>query len=232
MTFGQIKTSIENNLLESYKNDSEFKKTLREFKSNILNDKTMSKLYSLYDQLSVPQDLTENEAKDFLNEGVNLIQSILPKLRETKSIHENLDNKYKDIDTLVYSNNIDISERVSARKNILNILTDKKETVKESINIPLSSMVKVANQTLNTYLENLDETSKKELIKVISEDTEKLKVKFDLLKEMTLDKLHKIEEKENDSDIKTKISETIQKIEVEEFNQLNYVRLKVLEQSI
>jgi rubrerythrin len=232
MTFGQIKTSIENNLLESYKNDSDFKKTLREFKSNVLNDKTMSKLYSLYDQLSTPQNLTEQEAKDFLNEGINLIQSIIPKIRETRSLNEDLDNNYKDIDTLVYPNNINIAERVSSRKNIISVLTTKKEQVQESINIPLTSMVKVANQTLNSYLETLDESSKKELIKVISEDSEKLKVKFDVLKEMTLEKLTKIKEQDIDADTKNKVLETINKIELEEFNQLNYIKLKNLEKSI
>jgi len=232
MTFGQIKTSIENNLLESYKSNSDFKKILREFKSNILNDKTMSKLYSLYDQLSSPQNLSEQEAKDFLSEGVNLIQSIVPTLRETRSIRDLVENNYKDIDTLVYSNNVNISDRVSARKNILNILTTEKENVKESINIPLNSMVKIGNQTINNYLETLDESSKKELIKVISEDTEKLKVKYDLLKEMTLDKLSKIKEQDIDSETKNKVLEAITKVEEEQFSQINYIKLKNLEQSI
>ena len=74
MTFGQIKSIIENNLLESYKNEQEFKKSLKEFKHNVLNNKNMSKLYSLYDQLTTPQGLTETDAKDFLEEGITLIQ--------------------------------------------------------------------------------------------------------------------------------------------------------------
>ena len=35
MTFGQIKSAIEKSLVESYKNQSNFKKTLREFKKTI-----------------------------------------------------------------------------------------------------------------------------------------------------------------------------------------------------
>ena len=42
MTFGQIKSIIEKNLLESYKNEKDFKKSLKEFKHNVLNNKTMS----------------------------------------------------------------------------------------------------------------------------------------------------------------------------------------------
>jgi len=232
MTFGQIKTSIEKNLLESYKDQSEFRKTLKEFKSNILNDKTMSKLYSLYDQLNTPQSLSESDAKDYLHEGINLIQSILPNLRRTTSVTESLDNNYKDLDTLVYSSTVDILERVNARKNIIKVLSSNKDNLKESINIPLKSMVDVANQTLSNFIESLDESSKKELIKIVSEDTERLKLKFDVLKEMTLGKLNNIKEQNEDSEIKQKISETIGKIENEEFSQINYIRLKNLEQSI
>jgi hypothetical protein len=232
MTFGQIKTSIEKNLLESYKDQSEFRKTVKEFKSNILNDKTMSKLYSLYDQLNTPQSLTESEAKDFLHEGITLIQSILPNLRKTTSLTESLDNDYKDLDILVYSSTVDIFERVNARKNIIKILSSNKDGLTESINIPIKSMVDIANQTLTNFIENLDESSKKELIKVVTEDTERLKIKFDVLKEMTLGKLNNIKEQNEDSEIKQKITETINKIENEDFSQINYIRLKNLEQSI
>ena len=77
MTFGQIKSIIEKNLLESYSNPADFKKTLREFKHNILENKSFSKLYSLYDDLSTPKGLTEVEAKEYLEEGISLIKQIL-----------------------------------------------------------------------------------------------------------------------------------------------------------
>jgi len=43
MTFGKIKSIIENDLLESYKNEKEFKQSLKEFRQNVLNNKNMSK---------------------------------------------------------------------------------------------------------------------------------------------------------------------------------------------
>jgi hypothetical protein len=89
MTFGQIKSIIENNLLESYKNEQEFKKSLKEFKQNVLNNKNMSKLYSLYDQLTTPQGLTEADAKDFLEEGITLIQKLVPTIKTPKTLYEN-----------------------------------------------------------------------------------------------------------------------------------------------
>ena len=84
MTFGQIKSLIEKNLLESYNNEAAFKKSLREFKHNVLNNKSISKVYSLYDQLSTPQGLSESDAKEFIEEGVNLLQRILPTIKLPK----------------------------------------------------------------------------------------------------------------------------------------------------
>ena len=84
MTFGKIKSIIEKNLLESYKNEKEFKKSLREFKHNVLNDRPFSMAYSLYDQLSTPQGLSESDAKEFLQEGVNLLNKLLPSIKLPK----------------------------------------------------------------------------------------------------------------------------------------------------
>jgi hypothetical protein len=55
----------------------------------------MSSLYSLYDQLSTPQGLSETDAKDFLDEGINLIQKLLPSIKIAKNISsENVSNQY------------------------------------------------------------------------------------------------------------------------------------------
>ena len=67
MTFGLIKSVIENSLIESYKDEKSFKKSLMEFKQNILNNKDLSKVYSLYDELSNPKCLNEQDAKEFVN---------------------------------------------------------------------------------------------------------------------------------------------------------------------
>ena len=232
MTFGQIKSLIEKNLIESYKSEKEFKKSLKEFKHNVLNNKHMAKLYSLYDQLSTPQGLNENDAKDFLEEGINLIQKILPNIKLPKTLLETIENKYSDIDSLVYTNKLNLLERVNSKKNVTNVLISKNKTIKESINIPLKSMVNIANQTLTKYVETLDETTKKELIKLISEDTKTLEDKFETIKESTINKLSVMLEKEQEFELKTKLSETINKLKTEKFDQLNFIKLKNLEESI
>ena len=231
MTFGQIKSIIEKNLLESYKNEKDFKKSLKEFKHNVLNNKTMSKLYSLYDQLSMPQGLSESDSKEFLEEGITLIQKLVSDIK-TPMVLETVENKYSDIDSLVYTNKLDLLERVNSKKNIIKLISSKNEIVKESINIPIKTMVSIANQTLNNYIENLDENSKKEFLQIISEDIQSLETKFETIRENTIVKLNTMLEKEEEFEIKTKLSETIERIKAEKFDQLNFLKLKNLENSI
>jgi hypothetical protein len=192
----------------------------------------MSKLYSLYDQLSTPQGLNETDAKDFLEEGVSLIQKLLTNVKLPKTLSESVENKYSDIDSLVYTNKLNLLERVNSKKNIVSVLTSTKEVVKESINIPLKSMVKIANQTLTNYIENLDESSKKEFIQLMSEDTKTLEGKFETIRESAITKLNTLLEKEEEFELKTKLSETIDRLKAEKFDQLNFLKLKTLEESI
>ena len=232
MTFGTVKSLIEKNLLESYKNENEFKKTLREFKHNVLSNKAMSKAYAIYDQLSSPQGLSEQDAKDFIEEGISLLNKILPSIKLPISLSEKTENNYTEIDTLVYSQGVNLLERVNAKKNILNVITSVKENIKESINIPISSMVAVANQTVNSYILSLDEISKKEFFQIVSEDTKSLETKFETIRESAISKLESLQNNEDSQDIKLKISETIEKVKSEKFDQLNFLRLKNLEESI
>lgn len=231
MTFGQIKSLIEKNLLESYKNETEFKKSLREFRQNVLNNKSISKVYNLYDQLSTPQGLSESEAKEFIEEGVNLLQRLLPSIKMPKSFEQEVTNNYSDIDTLVYTKKISISERVQAKKNIVETLKQKKN-IKESINIPVTSMVKIANQTLRNYIETMDETSKKEFIQIVSEDNRNLENRFEELKSSAITKLQSILENESEGEVKVKINETIDKLKEEKFDQLNFLKIRNLEGSL
>jgi hypothetical protein len=232
MTFGTLKSIIEKNLLESYNNEKDFKKSLREFKHNVLNNKSMSKAYTLYDQLSTPQGLTEQDAKEFLEEGISLLHKILPTIKLPKPLLESVKNNYENLDILLYSNKLDLLERVTVKKQIIKVLKENKQVVKESINIPIKSMVSIANRTLNEYIENLDENSKKGFFQLISEDSKTLETKFEVLRETTINKLKVILDKEPEFEIKTKISETIGRVENEKFDQMNFLKLKSLEESI
>ena len=148
-----------------------------------------------------------------------------------KTLIENVENKYVDIDSLVYTNKLNLLERVNSKKNITSVLTSSNNIVKESINIPLKSMVSIANQTLNKYVDNLDESSKKEFFQLISEDVKTLQEKFETIRESAINKLNVILENEEEFELRTKLSETIDRLKNEKFDQLNFLKLKSLEES-
>ena len=66
-----------------------------------------------------------------IEEGISILQRVLPSIKLPKTISESVKNSYTDIDTLVYIQKTDLKERINAKKNIISILTLKTETVKE-----------------------------------------------------------------------------------------------------
>lgn len=231
MTFGQIKSILEKNLLESYSNSIKFKKTLKEFRHNVLNNKNFSKLYSLYDDLSAPKGLDESDAKEYLDEGLSLIRVILENTPLPKKGRIS-NNNYHNLDNLVYLNNVNISERLESKKQVLQVLTSKPKLNEAKVSIPLKSMVTIANQTVQNYLNTLDENVKKEVFHVLASKEEDLETEYTYLKEITISSLSAILDANEDPEMKNKLSETIDKIKSESFDQVNFVRLKHLSESI
>ena len=231
MTFGQIKSIIEKNLVESYKDSSTLKQTLKEFKHNVLKNKSFSKVYSIYDDLNIPQGLSENDAKEFLEESVNVIRHLLENTSLPKN-GEKSPNIYQNIDNLVYFENVNIHERLSSKKMLIDNLMLTTKGLNETPKIPLKSMVSIANQTIGKYIESLDEATKKEVFYILASKNEDLEIEYTTLKESTINKLKVLLNKQEESDIQSKINETIERIEIEKFDQVNYVKLKRLEESI
>ena len=232
MTFGEVKSIIEESLIESYKDPKGFKKVMNEFHQNVLTNKSISRLYALYDDLTSEKGLNESDAKEYLEEGISLIQNIIGTSKLPRFSSKNVANKYSDLDTIVYAKNLNISERIQARKNILQNLMKEPKQIQESINIPIKSMVNVANQTLESYIETMDESAKKDFLKVVKGNQVQLEQEFSTIKESAIKKLETLLEGEDEFEIKTKISETIDRLKTEEFNQMNFIRLSSLEKSI
>lgn len=230
MTIGQLKTYFEKRFTESYQDEKEFKQVLKEFKTIVLKNKSISKAYNVYDELSTPQGINESETMDYINEGLRMISSDikkqkLPQIKITE-------NSYSNLDELIYNNGLGLSEVFKLKKEISKVLSTNKKELKESVKIPVSSMIKIANQTLNGYLETLDESSKKELLQLVKEDRKLSESNFIGLKESTISKLTIIKDGEKKNSTSEKIEETINTIKNQEFNQLNYFKLKKLNETL
>ena len=238
MKFGLLKSKIEKYLVESYMN-KDFKDTLFVFNELVLKNKNMSKLFYLYDELSANKSLNESVANDYINESIVIYENTINKIskKQLDEIklwvgHVQAKNEYTEIDNLFSSNILTLENKIQSRKVILENL--KKSTEKEDLveNVSLNTLVKVANKTVNNFLNELNETSKKSLLKVLSEDDNKLQNKYEILKETVVEKLEDLKLTESESDVIKRIDETIQRVSNEEYNKIAYFKLFELNKNI
>lgn len=238
MKFGLLKSKIENVLIESYKKNT-FKEEMKIFKKLVIENKNISKLFFLYDELSSPKGLEESIASEFMLESIiryeNLINKIEPKkLNELQSwvTKVTCENKYNDIDNLFSQEVVDFDIRLKSKKTIKEGLKSIPTTKKSEIKLPLSTMVNVANRTISNYIETLEESDKKELINLLSSDSADLEKEFEQIKEDVVKKLTTLKESVEDNETKTKVDETLEKINSEKFDKLSYFKLKNLKETL
>ena len=236
-SFGLIKTKIEKKLSESYQNGT-FKTEFSRFKKLVLENKKISKVLFLYNELIDKKNLSESNAKEFVAECINSHKSINLKQSDLKLLENWLKNttcknKYSDIDTIFSNDVLKLVEKVESKNRIVEGLKQSpSETSKSQINLPIKSMVQIANKTFAKHIESLTEGEKKELMGVLTISENELKDSFIKLKEDTIQKLNLMTQNESDSEIKSKVDETISKIQNEIVDRLNYFKLKKLNETI
>ncbi len=240
--FGQLKSNLDQMMVQSYGKEN-FKTVMKEFKKNILSNKAISEMYFIYNDLSSQKGINKEIANEYVNESFvklsDLISSNQKKIDELyKWVKTNLDgdvdNEYSNIDFVVYENKITNLERIlETKKQIKSLLTTtKKEKVQESVNIPLSSMLKIVTNTFNKEYSNISEDEKKELKSLLSLNKKQISEEIKSLRESVISKLEgKIEESE-DVELKDKINNTIQRIMESDSDLISLYKLKQLEQGL
>lgn len=235
MKFGILKSKIENVLLESYKDDT-FKSEIKNFKKLVLENKNISKLFYLYDELSDNKGLDSITAKDYIdectvsyNDTIKKINSNDLKQLKTWLGDDKTSNLYESVDNLFNGDVLNINRKIESKKEILEGLQKQKLSIKEpSVNIPLKSMINVANKTLSNYISSLNEEEKNELTCLLSENDDVLNNEYVDIKSEVVEKLNKLIDEESDIDTKSRINETLNKVSEDEYNKVNYYRLKNL----
>lgn len=236
--FGELKSKIEVYLTESYQKNK-LKNDLFVFEELVLKNKNISKIFFLYDELSQNKGLSESVANDFLNESITAYENLFNKVKPTqiKDLkswvgHVKCENKYKDIDDLFSNSILTLENKIKSKKIILENLKLEKKEQKEIINVPLNSMVKVANKTVQNYISSLNESERKELKKILSTPKETLIENYIKEKENVLSKLQNKKSEETDSETLKTIDQVLNKVQTESFSELNYYKLKQLNEGL
>jgi len=231
MEFGLIKSKIESLLSESYGN-GDLKRDMFVFNELVLKDKNISKLFSLYSDLSENRGYDDAFANEFIKESIDTIKKIKPSKDTISNINMwvstvKTKNEYKHIDNLVSENMVDVEEKIKSKNTILESLKIKRDS-NDLKNVSLNSILEIANKTVSDHLNEMDEKTKRDLNEVLYESEEKLKLKFEIIKESIGDKLQSLKESETDQEVLSKIEKTLDRVASENFNKLNYIKLKEL----
>jgi hypothetical protein len=235
--FGILKSKIEKVLLESYSNNT-FKDELKNFKKLVLENKNISKIFYLYDELSSKKGLNENTVNDYIHECITMYENSITKIKSSdlnnlKSWVNNVKSKnlYETVDGLFSTDVLTIESKIKSKKLIKESLISVAPINKEVIQLPLTTMVNVANKTITAYIDDLNESEKKDLMKFLSTDDSVLKESFETIKGDVIAKLKTLQE---GSDIGTlnRITETIEKVELETYDKLSYFKLKNLKETL
>ena len=96
----------------------------------------------------------------------------------------------------------------------------------------LNDLVNVANKTIGDYLKTLSESDQLKVKNILKESDDKLQLKYEILKENVLEKLTELKVNETDSEIITKIVETTEKIQSENFDKITYLKLRELDKDL
>lgn len=240
-SFGQLKSSVETLLTESFIKKS-LNKELKNFKKLVLENKNITKLFFLYDELNSKKGLKKDIVDDYINECIKIYENTINKISPkeltklqlwVESNKINSENKFSQIDNLLSSNILTLESKIESRNVIKENLqkTEIKQS-KEIINLPISTMVQMANKTIENHIKELNESEKKELIQLLSQDDKTLNEEFNKLQESVISKLNTLKESTEDNSIKTKIEETLSKVSQEKYDKLNFFKLKNLSENL
>lgn len=241
--FGNIKSRFESLFVESYKTDT-FSDNLKYFKNNILSNTILSESYYIYDEIYKGKGFDKDKGELYLSETSRILrgrllseQKNLAKINEwlNNKIGDGVENLYEDLDCQIYdSDNVrKVENLIESKSNLLDVITKKTE-IKESkiINLPLSSALKITNKKLNEHLNQLDESVISELKSITSLSKKDLVTEIDETRNEVIKKLEGNLSSSNDEELKTKITETINKLNNSKYSYLTLYTIKELNEKI
>ena len=242
-TFGVLKTKLEEASVKLY-GKKEFNNFMIGFKKYVLENKDVSEIYHIYDDLSTNKGLDKDISNDYLNESLEYAQILIESNSKylnginkwVSKIVKESKNNYKDIDNVIYNNNISNLESIleSKRKIKNTIISEsviKKEPTK-SINVPLNSIYNIANKTISKHLENVNENEKNELKSILSLTSNEIENEMKELKESVTSKLKVTLNESKDVEYTTKIQSTINKVMESKNDHYNLYKLRNLNEGL
>ena len=238
MKFGILKSKIETLLSESYAKNT-FKAEIEFFKKYVLENKNISKMYYLYDDLNSNKGLDKTIVESYVNESISMFKNISNKIKSSDLDNLKIwvkdvksENLYSHIDNLFSDSILTLESKINSKKVIFESLTKHPKVIQESPKVPIKTLISIANKSITNYVSNLSESDRRELVDLLSQDDKKLMENFEPLKSSVISKLTSLKRENTDYETGKKINETIEKVQSEKYDKLSYFKLKGLNDSL
>ncbi len=238
MKFGILKSKIETLLSESYAKNT-FKAEIEFFKKYVLENKNISKMYYLYDDLNSNKGLDKTIVESYVNESISMFKNISNKIKSSDLDNLKIwvkdvksENLYSHIDNLFSDSILTLESKINSKKVIFESLTKQPKVIQESPKVPIKTIISIANKSITNYVGNLSESDRRELVDLLSQDDKKLMENFEPLKSSVISKLTSLKRENTDYETGKKINETIEKVQSEKYDKLSYFKLKGLNDSL
>jgi hypothetical protein len=230
MKFGILKSRIDEKLTKAFVNKS-LKAEMKRFNKIVLEYKDVAQAYNIYHELSTNKGYTEEYAKEYLNECVDIYKNVnISKfsqfLLETWLKDIKTENKYSDVDNVLDKKNTIVESLIDSKKRIIQNLVTPIKTI-EIKEKSLESLVENVNNTFKNYLETLNESQRERVKNLLSLNENEIRIKYETLSEIIIDKLNGLKE-ESSEPIKNTIEETLEKIKTDEPSVINLAKLMTL----
>jgi hypothetical protein len=237
--FGFIKANLANMIAESYINESNIdqsKKLYWDYLATVKNSPVLALEFVVYK--NIENKCSKNDATiiKYIDENISLLKKYDYKtiIQENKKLDRfyvdaNIDpiksKLYESIESIIFENtkkipNIDLMHE--SLENIIDFIkSNKKSTDLNESEVVSEDVLKIAVKIYNDKYSNLDETEKKIMKVMVSEnETDKINM-FEEIKNQTVDYLESIKNKNEDNlDL---INECINKIKTTTYSQSNVI---------
>ena len=238
--FGKYKQSITDILTESYFDKKKFKKNFHTLMESLKPNKSSREFFTLYGEVE-KRDFTDSQlAEQYLDTVVRTLKNRKSTLKLTHlneaiskcgKLSKNT-STYKLLDKLVFSNSVtSIADKLKARKSLIENLLIKKSKV-NTPKIKNNVVKKLAIKKYNEKYSKLDESTQKELKRLLSLSKKDLRKLYVETQQTTIENLESLVKEAETEKVKGKLTQTLKVVKESPSNRTNLIKLNNLNKGL
>ena len=243
--FGKYKNAIDTILAESYSDKKLFKENFHIVMGAMKFSKDFREFFTLYNEMEQKTISEQNDAREYINESIDLLRSKVSNLKKTLPIFDNiitrkLKNKklksnpiYESLDYLIFKTGAkSIEKRVSSKKTLLESLQREQKGVKLNRGYSTKILSKTLSKNFNEEFKNLTESEKVLFNNIISLDEKNINLEFNKTKNKLVENINTLISETKEDQLVTRLVETKNSILTMNVNRKNLLSIKQLSQDL